>query len=263
MSSSARASAPENGSTARPSSRAADSVAREVAPHRNDSPRPARAGSRYATVDPVPSPTRMPSSTSATAASAARCFSRSLATDEILQVEVEERADRVDRDVRLRMRGEEIRIVRELPLQREHRGHAVAPVPLGRSEDPDLVVDEHVPIRREAALDVLELLLLVNVHEDPVHDGPDTGAGDLARLEDRVAVGEHHRRCGLAEPGQGLERLRIETVRERIVEQILGGGEESLLPALRLPPLLDCAQIVAVAELHEAALLDRPVGGPR
>ena len=37
----------------------------------------ARAGSRYATVEPVPSPTVMPFSTRSAAASAATCFSRS------------------------------------------------------------------------------------------------------------------------------------------------------------------------------------------
>ena len=76
--------APENDSTARPSPRAASSVAREVATHRRDRPLRARAGSRYATVEPVPSPTRIPSATSSAAASAASCFSRSLDTDELL-----------------------------------------------------------------------------------------------------------------------------------------------------------------------------------
>src|SRR5207342_3461769 len=48
-----------------------------------DSPRAANAGNRYATVDPVPRPTVIPSSTRATEASAASCFSRSLLTDSL------------------------------------------------------------------------------------------------------------------------------------------------------------------------------------
>ena len=67
-----------NGSTAIPSSRAARSVRGEVATQRISSRRAASAGSRWATVEPVPSPTRIPSSTSSAAASAARCFSASI-----------------------------------------------------------------------------------------------------------------------------------------------------------------------------------------
>ena len=59
-----------------PSSLACSSVATEVATQRiSFSPRSAIAGSRKATVEPVPSPTVIPSSTSSAAASAASFFS--------------------------------------------------------------------------------------------------------------------------------------------------------------------------------------------
>src|SRR3954454_18342913 len=74
-SSRASAIAPRNGSTLMPRSRAMCSVAGEVATQRRSSPRSASAGSRYATVEPVPRPTVMPSSTSCAAASAASFFS--------------------------------------------------------------------------------------------------------------------------------------------------------------------------------------------
>ena len=61
-----------------PSSRACSSVATEVATQRMPlRPRAAIAGSRWATVEPVPSPTVIPSSTSSAAASAAMRFSAS------------------------------------------------------------------------------------------------------------------------------------------------------------------------------------------
>ena len=60
-----------------PSSRAACSVRGDVAAQTMSRERLASAGSRYATVEPVPSPTVMPFSTSSAAASAATCFSRS------------------------------------------------------------------------------------------------------------------------------------------------------------------------------------------
>src|SRR3954447_5368612 len=76
-------SSESKGSTEIPSSRACSSVATEVATQRISlSRRAAIAGSRCATVEPVPSPTAMPSSTSSAAASAASFFSESrLASD--------------------------------------------------------------------------------------------------------------------------------------------------------------------------------------
>ncbi len=65
-----------NSSTGIPSSRACSSVATEVATQRiSPTPRRAIAGSRWATVDPVPRPTVIPLSTSSAAASAASRFS--------------------------------------------------------------------------------------------------------------------------------------------------------------------------------------------
>src|SRR6201995_5335235 len=62
----------------KPSSRAACSVRGDVAAQTMSRDRLAKAGSRYATVEPVPSPTVMPFSTSPAAASAAACFSCSM-----------------------------------------------------------------------------------------------------------------------------------------------------------------------------------------
>ena len=65
-------SSDSNGSTGRPSSFACSSVATEVATQRRPSSlRSARAGSRKATVEPVPRPTAIPASTSAAARTAA------------------------------------------------------------------------------------------------------------------------------------------------------------------------------------------------
>ncbi len=72
-----------NSSTGIPSARACSSVATEVATQRIPlSPRAAIAGSRWATVEPVPRPIVIPSSTSAAAASAAIRFSSSAPTGE-------------------------------------------------------------------------------------------------------------------------------------------------------------------------------------
>ena len=67
-------SSSSNGSTASPSSRARVSVWSEVATQRRRRPRRASAGRKCATVEPVPSPTSIPSSTSSAAASAAQAL---------------------------------------------------------------------------------------------------------------------------------------------------------------------------------------------
>src|SRR3954447_10041903 len=69
---------PSNGPTSMSSCRACSSVAGEVATQWIESARAARAGSRNATVEPVPRPTFIPSSTNSAAASAATRFSVSL-----------------------------------------------------------------------------------------------------------------------------------------------------------------------------------------
>src|SRR5205807_1712559 len=82
------------------------------------------------------------------------------------------------------------------------------------------VVHQHVVLGRVAPLDVVELTLLVDVDQDvAVHRLGQTRALDLARLEDRVAVGQDGRRSPGAEALQDVERVWVEAVRERVVDQ--------------------------------------------
>ena len=79
--------------------------------------------------------------------------------------------------------------MRVVALPREDRRHAVAPDLLHRGEDPHLVVDEHVALRRIAPLDVLELLLLVDVDEHVAAGrrprGPSAGSSAAGRRRRR------------------------------------------------------------------------------
>ena len=93
------------------------------------------------------------------------------------------------------MRGCDLRIGRELPLEWDDRLHTLRPDLLRRAEKPQLVVHEDVSIGRVASLDVVERKLLVDVEQDMSSDGRrDPGPLDLVGLEDGVAVGEHDRR---------------------------------------------------------------------
>ncbi len=83
--STAMSRAPSSVTSCRPSSRAAFSVAGDVAMQRMSRRRSASARRKYATVVPVPRPTCIPSSTSSAAASAASCFSRSSSVPTLTQ----------------------------------------------------------------------------------------------------------------------------------------------------------------------------------
>src|SRR5438874_749937 len=103
-------------------------------------------------------------------------------------------ADPFDRDVRRRI-GRNVRGVRVATLAHEDGRQPLAPRALHRGQDAELVVDQHVALRRIASLDVVQLLLLVDVDEHATADGvEEPRALDLERLEDHVPVGEDHRR---------------------------------------------------------------------
>ena len=81
----------------------------------------------------------------------------------------------------------------------------------------------------------------------------------LPRLEDRVAVREHDGSRGAAKMCEHIERMCVQTVGERVVEEVPREIEQPRIGALLLPPLLHRPQVVPVAELDEAPFLDRPV----
>src|SRR5438128_12691484 len=115
----------------------------------------------------------------------------------------QEVADALDRQVG---RRKSLGIASVLTLAGEDRGDALAPGFLDRSQDPWLVVDENVVLRRIASLDVIQRLFLVDVDQHvAVHGLPAAGPLDLAGLEDPRTVRKDHRRTPRAGPFQGCE----------------------------------------------------------
>src|SRR5207253_322771 len=168
-------------------------------------------------------------------------------------------ADPLDRDVRRRVGGP-LGGVRVVSLAREDGRQAVAPALLHRGQDAELVVDEHVVVRGEARLDVVELPLLVDVDQDAAVDRvEEPRALDLARLEDDIAVGQDDGRTERREMLEHVERAREEPVREGIVHEERGDREEMGIPRVLDPVALQRAQVVGVAELGAEVLEDGPV----
>src|SRR5262245_16978203 len=263
MSNRGSAPMPAKDSTCNPRSRAAVSVATEVATQRRSRPRDARAGSRNATVEPVPSPTVMPFSTSRAAASAATRFSFPSGTAERLQLQPRNVRDPRDRDVCRGVTRRDLRVVRKLALEREDGRHALAPVLLRGREDAELVVHEDIVSRRIPALDVVEFFLLVAVHEHRVRGSGNARSRGLPGLEDGIAVGEDDDLAPGAQPRECLERAGIQTLGVRIFEEVVREREQRRILVRGRPPLLHGAEVVAIAEIDEATLLDLPVGDSR
>ena len=76
-----------------------------------------------------------------------------------------------------------------MTLTREHGGDTIPPDLLDGIQDPQFVVNQHILFRRKPALDIIQLLLLVDVDQHPVIDfAPQSGTLHLAGLENRVAI---------------------------------------------------------------------------
>ena len=166
-----------------------------------------------------------------------------------------------DRDVRRGMRRGDLRIGRELPLEREHGRHALAP---------------ELPSRRSGSAACRRRARSARPGSDArrrrarapcgrrrgrsVDGRRDPGPLDLVRLEDGVAVRDDDRRAERSQVRQRLERTRSRDDRRTGSRGDSRDASSSRgSPILALPPLLHGAEVVAVAELDEAALLDRPV----
>src|SRR5437016_14197406 len=108
--------------------------------------------------------------------------------------------------------------MRVVALAREDGRQPIAPPLLDGGQYPNLVVHEHVVRRRMAALDVVELLLLVDVDEHAALDRLEqTRAMHLERLEDHVAVREDDGRAEGADVLERVERAGEGAVRGWIV----------------------------------------------
>src|SRR3954468_9751087 len=138
--------------------------------------------------------------------------------------------------------------------------NALAPDRLHCREDPELIVDHNVSSSRVPALDVGEHLFLVNVDEDATVDGlPETRALDLSRLKDDVSVGEDDGRPLSSEALDGVERARVEAVREWVVDEVGRDHQEPRVVSDLGAVVLQGAEVIGVAELGAQLFEDRSV----
>ena len=85
------------------------------------------------------------------------------------------------------------------------------------------------------------------------------GALDLTRLEHDVTVGQDDRPPPFQHPFEHIERSRIEPVRERVVYQVRRHCQKVYVLRVFDSIALQCAEIIAVAELGEQLFENRPV----
>ncbi|HUC70131.1 MAG TPA: hypothetical protein VMS01_02960 [Stellaceae bacterium] len=113
---------------------------------------------------------------------------------------------------------------------------------------------------RVALGDVIELFFFVDVDQHVALDSlGNAGALDLARLEDDVAIGQDDRPRPAAQSFQHIERTRIYPIGKRVIDQPRGHRQEMNVLGVLDPIALQGSEIVAVAEIGEELLKDRPV----
>src|SRR5438128_1628187 len=153
-----------------------------------------------------------------------------------------------------------LRIASVLTLARKDRRDALAPRFLDCGQDSRFVVYQYIVLRRIAARDVIQLFFLVDVDQHvALHGLPDAGPLDLARLEHHVAVREDDRRAPRAELFEDVERPGVETIGKRVIDEIRRHRHEVHVVGVLGPVALQRAEIVAIPELDEQRLEDRPV----
>jgi hypothetical protein len=110
--------------------------------------------------------------------------------------------------------------MRILSLSGKNGGDAGAPGFLDRGEDSRLVIHQDVVQRGIAGLDIIKREFLVDIDQHVRVDGlRKTGALNLARLENDVAIGEKDGWAPLAQPFEHVQRSRVQTIGERVIDQ--------------------------------------------
>src|SRR5207244_758477 len=119
--------------------------------------------------------------------------------------------------------------------------------------------DHYIPARRVAPLHRVERALLVHIDQHaPLYRIPDARALDLARLEYYVAVGQDHRLPQGAQVLDRFERVRVQTILERILEHECRHLQQIRVVVEPDTEFLQRAQIIDIREL----LAQRGQNGP-
>jgi len=157
-------------------------------------------------------------------------------------------------------RGDDLSVVCVLALTRQYRSHPIAPDLLDRRQDPRLVVDQDIMVRRIALFHILELLLLMDVDQHMAVDRfRNSGALDLTRLKDDIPIGQNGGRPPAAEALEGIERLRVQPVGEGIIDQVGRHRQQVNFPRPLGAIALQRTEVIAIAQFGEQILQDRPV----
>src|SRR6185437_1083055 len=92
-----------------------------------------------------------------------------------------------------------------------------------------------------------------------IHSAGQTRPLDLARLENDVAVRQKDGRSDAVETLQHCEGARVEPLGERVIDEKGRHGQQLYLARVFVPVALERADIVAITQLREQILQDRPI----
>src|SRR6266446_6418672 len=166
------------------------------------------------------------------------------------QVEVHQRADSFNRNIGLRILGHLGLIQSVMALARENGRHLLAPCFLYRGKNSELVIDQDVMLGGVTADDIIQLLLLMDIYEDPAVEGfEQPGAMDFLRLEDHVAIRQDYGAAELLASFDYVKRVGKEPVGEGIIHQVMGDRQDVKIARVLDPVALQRAEVVSIAEL--------------
>src|SRR5262249_55193272 len=127
-------------------------------------------------------------------------------------------------------------------------------------QDTQFVVHKHVMFGRVALLDIVEFLLLVHVNEHTPGDSiGQSGATDLERLENDVAVRENDHRNQSLYALNHFEGIGQKAPRERIVDKKIRDAEQ-IQGAWAFGPIsLQSAKVIRIPKFGPELLENPPV----
>ena len=114
-------------------------------------------------------------------------------------------------------------------------------------------------VGRMAPRDVVERLFLMDIDEHRIDHFGQSGALDLVRLKNDVAVGQDDGRSNVSETLQHLEGGGKQPGGERIVEQVRGHPQQFDFARMLDTEALQCAQIVPIPELDKKVVENPPI----
>ena len=147
-----------------------------------------------------------------------------------------------------------------MTLAHENGGDARFPDLFYGAENTDFVIDQHIMLGGTSFPGILQFFFLVHVNEHAAGKPlVKPRAKDFVRLKHHVAIRKYRCLPPLLDVLHGIERIGIETVGKRILQQKVGDRHQMLVVRMVQAITLQRAEIIRVAQLGAQRFENLPV----